>query len=193
MKPIASARFGLTLTFALVTGALYAASPVVTTLPATGVSNTVATLNGTVNPGGSATTAWFEWGLYPANNTNTTAPVAVGSGTSSVAVSNNLTVLTPGVIYHYRVMASNTLGVARGSDVMFRSPAITLTGGAVFTNECHSAFTDPGATVVVPPLAVAGGGFHTLALKGDGKVAAWGNNDYGETQRTSIRASVNSP
>ena len=181
MKPIASTRFGLTLAFALATGALYAASPVVTTLPATGVSNTVATLNGTVNPGGTATTAWFEWGLYPANNTNTTAPVAVGGGASSVAVSNNLTGLTPGVIYHYRVMASNALGVARGSDSMFRSPAITLTGGAVFTNECLSAFTDPGATATGAPLAIAGGDRHSLALKSDGTVAAWGNNGNGQT------------
>jgi len=36
--------------------------PLATTLAASGMSNTVATLNGTVNPGGAATTAWFEWG-----------------------------------------------------------------------------------------------------------------------------------
>ena len=38
----------------------HADAPVVTTTAATGVSNTVATLNGTVNPDGAATTAWFE-------------------------------------------------------------------------------------------------------------------------------------
>ena len=55
----------------------HAAAPVVATGAATGVSNTVASLNGTVNPNGSATTAWFEWGLNAVNNTNLTAPVAV--------------------------------------------------------------------------------------------------------------------
>ena len=105
----------------------------------------------------------------------------MGSGSTPVAVSNNLTGLTPGVIYHYRVMASNALGVARGSDVVFRSPAITLTGGAVFTNECHSVFTDPGATATGTPLAIAGGGGSSLALKSDGTVAAWGYNFYGQT------------
>jgi hypothetical protein len=31
-------------------------------LPATGVSTSSATLNGTVNPNGWPTAAWFQWG-----------------------------------------------------------------------------------------------------------------------------------
>jgi len=29
-------------------------------------------------------------------------------------------------------------------------------------------------------VAIAGGGYHTLALRGDGKVRAWGNNEGGQ-------------
>jgi hypothetical protein len=39
------------------------AQPVVTTLAATGVTATNATLHGTVNPNGSVTTAYFQYGL----------------------------------------------------------------------------------------------------------------------------------
>ena len=150
------------------------------TLPATRMSNTVATLNGTVNSGSSATTAWFEWGLFPFNNSNTTAPLAVGSGNSFVTVSNVLSGLTPGVIYHGRLVASNALGVARGRTVRFGSPAITLNSPAVLTNECHTAYVDP-AVATDTPLAIAGGYNHSLALKSDGTVAAWGDNGSGQT------------
>ena len=150
------------------------------TLPATRMSNTVATLNGTVNSGSSATTAWFEWGLFPFNNSNTTAPLAVGSGNSFVTVSNVLSGLTPGVIYHGRLVASNALGVARGRTVRFGSPAITLNSPAVLTNECHTAYVDP-AVATDTPLAIAGGYNHSLALKSDGTVAAWGGNGFGQT------------
>ncbi len=39
--------------------------PAVVTLAATAVTGTSATLNATVNPNGSSTTAWFEWSLDP--------------------------------------------------------------------------------------------------------------------------------
>ena len=171
----------LALAFTLCADPAHAAAPTVMTLAASGISNSIARLNGTVNPNGLTTTAWFEWGTTNFNYSQQTAPVTVGNGSASLAASNNLTGLTPGIIYHGRVSASNALGVARGSDVTFRSPVITLNGGAVLTNECHFAFTDPGATVASPPLAIAGGSSHSMALKGDGKVAAWGRNVEGQT------------
>ncbi len=155
--------------------------PVAVTLPATGASNTVATLNGSVNPGGSATTAWFEWGLSPFSKTNLTAPVTVGSGTDAVAVSNLLSGLSPGLIYRGRLVASNALMVVRGLDALFGTPLLTLNGAATMTNECHAAFADPGVSGTGAPLAVAGGYEHSLALKMDGTVAAWGDNFYGQT------------
>ena len=159
----------------------HAAAPVVTTAAATSVSNTVATLNGTVNPGGADTTAWFEWGLSPFSNTNLTAPVAVGSGSASVGLSNLLTGLTPGLNYHGRLVASNAVGVARGLDVMFGSPVLTLNGAPNLTIGYQTTFTDPGATATGAPLALAAGSSHNLVLKSIGTIAAWGDNSSGQT------------
>jgi alpha-tubulin suppressor-like RCC1 family protein len=61
------------------------------------------------------------------------------------------------------------------------APIITLNGDAVITNECHAAFTDPGATATGASLAIAGGGEHSLALKSDGTIAVWGEYYNGST------------
>jgi len=143
-----------------------AAIPTVTTLAAIGQSNAIATLKGTVNPNSAATTAWFEWGMADFNYSQQTATVALGSGSTALSVSNNLSGLTPGVIYHYRVTASNAVGVAHGKDVMFGSPAILLNGGAVMTNECHTFFNDP-VTAACGLLDIAAGSGNGLVLKSD--------------------------
>jgi hypothetical protein len=152
--------------------------PTVTTLSATSVSNTIATLNGTVNPNGTGTTAWFEWSTLANNYTQQTAPVAMGSGSVPLALSNALSGLVPGVLYHCRLAASNALGLARGGEIRFGSPAIILNGAALLTNECHAAYTDAGATLSRAVVAVAGD-YHTLALV-DGTVQAWGYNGFGQ-------------
>ncbi len=152
-------------------------TPMVVTLPATGVSNSVATLNGTVN---TSCITWFEWGLSPFTNTTTTTRVAVAGG----VVNNLVSGLTPGLIYHCRIVASNALGVARGNDILFGSPAVVINTSATLTNECHAAFTDPftnPVTATGAPLAIAGGGQHSLALRSDRTVVGWGNSGSGRT------------
>jgi hypothetical protein len=152
------------------------------TLPASGVSNTVARLNGTVNPGGVPTIAWFEWSGAAANPQKT-APVALGSGLTTLALSNNLAGLAPGAVYHYCMVASNVAGITRGKNVWFGSPAVELNGGAVLTNECHFAFTDPGASSSLVPRPIAAETYDGLVLKSDGKVVIWGQNSllYNQT------------
>jgi len=63
----------------------------------------------------------------------------------------------------------------------FWAPAVTVSGANPLGQECHASFSDPGATVSGVPLAVAGGGAHSLALKADGTVIGWGYNGYGQT------------
>jgi len=162
------------------------AQPVPVTAPATSLLNDAATLNGTVNPQGVGTTAWFEWGSGFAYG-NSTPPQGVGSDTNMVAVNGALTGLTPGVTYHYRCVASNNLGVVRGANQVFWSPALTLNGSNPMTNEYHVPFVDPGAIVSGLPFAIAAGGSNSLALKTDGSVVGWGLNNYGQTN---IPASV---
>ena len=89
------------------------ASPTVTTGKATNVAMGSATLNGTVNPNGASTTYYFEWGLTSSYG-NTTSAQSAGSGTSNVAVSADLTGLTPETAYHYRLVATNSVGTSYG-------------------------------------------------------------------------------
>lgn len=95
-------------------------NPVVVTTPISELMDTSARLAGSVNPRGSATYAWFEWGTST-NYGFATAPVAVGAGETAVAVSELLTALAPATRYYYRVVATNSLGMSRASGREFRT------------------------------------------------------------------------
>ncbi len=100
-------------------------APTASTNAATSVTTDGATLNGGVNPNGQATTAWFEWGTSPALSTfNSTATQAMGSGTTSQAVSAALSGLTPGTTYYFRVAASNATGTTKGTIASFTTTAV---------------------------------------------------------------------
>jgi len=60
-------------------------------------------------------------------------------------------------------------------------PTVQLIGANPLTNACHAAFTDPGAVATIFPSSIAAGALHSLVLKADGTVIAWGNNTYGQT------------
>ena len=91
--------------------------PTVTTGPASGVSQTVATLNAEVNPNGAEVSECkLEYGPTASYGTSTPCNPSPGSGSSTVAVSASLSGLTPSTTYHYRVVATNLGGVSYGAD-----------------------------------------------------------------------------
>lgn len=96
-------------------------APVVTTLAASNVTSTSATFSGTVNPGGLATTTWFQW--QPADGDTNTVK-AIGSGTSAVSISVTVTGLKAGTAYKYQAAAWNSKGTKLGALISFT----TLTG-----------------------------------------------------------------
>ena len=102
-----------------------APAPTVVTGSATDVTTTGATLNGTVNPNGVATTVSFEWGVTAAYG-QTTQGQAVGSGTAAQPFFAALTGLAPCTTYHYRATATSAGGTATGDDASFRT---VCTGG----------------------------------------------------------------
>jgi hypothetical protein len=116
-------------------GVAWAASPPeAVTEPASGVSSSAATLNGSVNPGGVPLLACqFEYGLeelYGSVVACAQTPAEIGSGTSPVAVSAALSGLLPGTTYHFRLLVENELGeVAQGADqtvgTLVAAPALT--------------------------------------------------------------------
>jgi hypothetical protein len=102
-------------------------APTATTGAATNVTATGATLNGTVNPEGTATTYSFQFGTTTSYGFQT-VPGNAGSGTSSVSVSTKVAPLSPGTTYHFRVVAVNAGGTTFGADRTFMTPS---TGPAV--------------------------------------------------------------
>ena len=95
------------------------AAPVVTTLAATNVGTTTATLNATVNPNGSTATALFQSGTSASYGTNSPITLTAPAGVSAENVSLGLTGLLPGTTYHFRVSASNLGGNSNGDNLTF--------------------------------------------------------------------------
>ena len=113
--------------------ALAASPPSAITGGTSAVGQTTATLHGTVNPNGSATTYYFQWGLT-ASYTGSSAQTSAGNGTKAIAVRTTVTQLTPGTTYHYRLVATNASGTALGADRTFRTaghPPPQVTTGPV--------------------------------------------------------------
>jgi hypothetical protein len=103
----------------------YLSFPTATVLPAFEVSNTVETLSGSVEPEGEAVTECrLEYGLAKAEPGHYEHSVlcaqSPGSITGvSVGVSQTVSDLVPGAIYHFRLDASNANGTGNSEDATF--------------------------------------------------------------------------
>jgi hypothetical protein len=82
------------------------------------VTTTSATLTGSVNPQGHGTSWYFEYGTTTAYGTKTPAKNA-GAGSSAVSVSAPLAGLAPGTTYHFRLIASSSVGTSSSADATF--------------------------------------------------------------------------
>ena len=103
--------------------------PTTLTSPATNITASSATLNGSVNPDGVATTYYFEWGTTLSYGNSTTVTSA-GSGTSVIIVTANITGLASGTPYHFRLVATNSNGTINGIDRIFTTilpPTLSVT------------------------------------------------------------------
>jgi hypothetical protein len=96
---------------------------------ATNVGVTAATVTGSVDPKGRATTWYFEYGTTSGYGSRTSAQSA-GSGSGDVNVSAAIAGLQPATTYHYRLVATSDVGTSRGSDLTFRTGVVTLSTSA---------------------------------------------------------------
>ena len=104
-------------------GVAEAAPPGVNTGRAVAVTQSTATLTGSVNPRGVPTAYYFRVGLTKAYGTRT-ATTSAGAGKANVAVSAPLTGLKPNTTFHYQLVAFSTGGTNRGADRTFKTPQI---------------------------------------------------------------------
>lgn len=108
-------------------------SPTVTTAAASAITNTGATLNGSIIPNGLATTYVFQYGQTTAYGQTTPATSAGAPNYTSRNVSAAVTGLQPGTVYHARLVASNSGGIVAGADITFTTtgtkPTPPPTGG----------------------------------------------------------------
>jgi hypothetical protein len=125
--------------------------PVVVTRHATNVTQTSATLNGTVNPEGQATSYVFQYGTSSAYGAQTPTASA-GSGTKTIVVSSTIGALTPNTTYHYRLAATSVNGTTFGHDSSFKTAALPagITLGAVPGAITFGQLTSLGGRVLPP-------------------------------------------
>ncbi|HEY3946065.1 MAG TPA: hypothetical protein VGL78_12630 [Solirubrobacteraceae bacterium] len=83
----------------------------------TSVTSTSATINGSVNPEGTAATYQFQYGTSSSYGSVTPAsPETAGSDSTNHHFSANLAGLAPGSTYRYRILATNANGTSYGAD-----------------------------------------------------------------------------
>lgn len=146
-------------------------APLVTTRPATSVSQNFAVLNGYVDPRGSYdTTRWFEWGTSSSFG-NATTHLDQGAGATDVYTS--LSSLAQNTTYYYRAVAQNSKGVVYGTTLSF----VTTVGGGGNTSSLPVVSTRP-ATGISQNFAVLNGYVDPSGSGDTTRWFEWGTSSY---------------
>lgn len=117
--------------------------PSVTTKAATNVASFSATLHGTVNPNGSTTMVYFQYGTTTNYQFKTAAQSKTGSTTLNVNA--NISSLSASTTYHFRIVATNNGGTTFGGDMTFTT--LSATGAPVVTTKAATNVTASSATL----------------------------------------------
>ncbi len=144
--------------------------PKVTTEASSFAHATTAEFGGKVNPEGSATTYWYEYGSTTSLGEKTPS-FSAGSGTSYVEAGKTLSNLTPETTYYYALVASSYAGEASGevktltTTPPLQSPA-WFVGGELLKEEEKVPFESAGELawsigpwIVAGPCPVTGHGY----------------------------------
>jgi len=132
----------------------------VATLEQSSVTSSSAELRGVTNPGGTSTSAWFEWGTTR-DVTNQTTKQNLGNGSAAAYFAQSVRELQPNTAYFFRALAQRE-------------------GGAITRGELHSFTTsgDAPATVSVTTNDASGITSGSAELRGSvkaggGATMAW--------------------
>ncbi len=94
-----------------------------TTTAATEITQESATLNGTFEGTNEDTHYYFEWGQTTNYGNVTAVPpgLDIGATTGPTPLEAKISGLTPGITYHYRVVAKNLIGTSKANDNTFKT------------------------------------------------------------------------
>src|SRR3990172_6519226 len=120
--------------------AMAAMPPTVTASAATSITTTSAVLNGTINPNGSATSAWFDF-----NSTNVGTQNGL-NGNSAIPMSSTVSNLTPNTTYSFRVGAVNVAGFVNSNVISFTTASNPSTPVPTISGVSASSITSNSAT-----------------------------------------------
>lgn len=154
--------------------------------PVSNVGSTAATVSAQVNPGGSLSTYYVEYGTSTSYGSSTPSE-SLGAGEQAAGVLVQLSGLQPQTTYHFRVVASNNLGVEHGGDLSF----ITLPAPSA----AMPGLPDGRGYEMVSPVANADGNIfepRQLIATSASNDRAFGNTDggYGEISGGPFRSSA---
>jgi hypothetical protein len=144
-----------------------AGAPAVQTNTANVFQNSV-TLNGSANPNGLDTLAWFEYGTSPSFTLAANA-VSLGNGNSYNSFSQYLGNLLPNIVYYYRAVARNVIGISYGPMSSF------MTSGSGSGLGLAAGVVTKAATIISQNSAFLNGDVNSQ----NGVTSAW--FEYGQT------------
>jgi len=182
-------------------GAAGATAPpgALTTAP-TNLNGVSATLQGSINPHGLETRAWFEWGETDSYG-NGTPVQTISSGNADLPVSADIAGLSLNTGYHYRVVAANDGGTTYGGDVAFSTPPIAITilsppgGGTIerpdvlVRGSLVTAGQETGVVVNGVPALASGTRFaanHVPLSAGENTITVTATDTAGNTATTAV-------
>jgi hypothetical protein len=117
------------------------------------ITQTSASVGGVVTPNGNATSSYVEYGTTTAYGSQT-SPKPLGSGNAPVSTGADLTGLSPGTTYHYRLVATNALGTIPGGDSTFTTVAAPGESSGGSTTATTAGTTTPSTPSILPPTSV---------------------------------------
>ena len=126
--------------------------PVIAEVRALNASQSAATIEGRVNPSGFATSYRFEWGPTTSYGNQVPAELEpfIGEGSKPIRVSAKLSGLSAGTTYHYRLVASSSVGITATPDQLLE----TLNSCGLPEERCVELVSRRAAG----PVAIPGGG-----------------------------------
>lgn len=116
--------------------------PLVSTNAATAIDKTSVTLNALISPNNLSTDARFEYGTTTSFGTQT-ALQNLGNGSTSVAMTQNLTGLLPNTTYYFRIVAGNSGGSVQGDALTFT----TMADPPVAVTSIANSISNSGSTL----------------------------------------------